>query len=352
MELTAHQVKDRIAILRLVVISSLLGFSYTLVAGEWGDIRAMLNGTMIGFFGGIIVAVFEFKIFNPQYRKLSFLTVISLKSLLYFFAFCLIIITIKGFIDSLFKGIGFWEYLSSEDFKQFIQKEDFDVILTYTLFFLVMITFTIQMSRKIGYSTLLDMITGKYHVPGEEERIFMLLDLKSSTAIAEKFGNLKYHQFLNDFYYDITKCILTAKGNIYRYVGDEIVVSWRLKKGLENANCLRAYFYINFEIKKQREKYLNRYDLVPEYTTCFHTGKIIVGEIGEVKSQIVFSGETLSELQKLKKSSSMYNSQLILSESLVRQITIPAIYSLEELKPASREKGYLSMKVYSLKEIE
>lgn len=352
MDLTAHQTKRRNAIIRLVLISSLLGFSYTLFAGEWGDIRAMINGALIGFFGGIIVAIFEFKIFNPQYRKLSFLEVISLKVLLYFLAFIMIIIGVKGYIDSLLNGVGFWKYLKSDEFKHFILEEDFKVILTYTLFFLVAITFTIQMSRKIGYSTLLNMITGKYHNPREEERIFMLLDLKSSTTIAEKFGNLKYHQFLNEFYYDITKCIITAKGNIYRYVGDEVMVSWKIKTGLMNSNCLRTYFYIKSEIRKHREKFLKQYGLVPEYTTCFHIGMIIAGEIGEVKSQIVFSGETLSELQKLKKAGSKFQCDLIISDSLISQIDVPEIYTSEELGYISMNDPGQKLKVYTLKEIE
>jgi len=352
MELTAHQVKRRKAILRLVLISSTLGIFYTIFAGEWGDFRAMINGTLIGFFGGILVAVFEFKIFNPQYRKLSFLSIISLKTLLYFLSFLLIIIGVKGYVDSLFSGVGFWEYINGTEFKRFIQEEDFDVILTYTLFFLIIITFTIQMGRKIGYTMLLDTISGKYHIPKEEKRIFMLLDLKSSTTIAEKFGDLKYHQFLNDFYYDITKCIITAKGNIYRYVGDEVLVSWSIKKGLENANCLRTYFYMKFEIKKQREKYLLQYGLVPEYTTCFHSGLVVSGEIGEVKSQIVFSGETLSDIKKLKKIGTKLNQDLIISESLIKQIEIPAIYEPKELESISTKDHVKEIKVYTLIEIE
>ncbi len=352
MEFTAHQVKRRKAIIRLIIISTFIGFFYPLLGREWGDIRALINGSLIGFIGSIVVAVFEYKIFNPQYRKLSFLSVISLKILLYFLAFIIIIIGIKGFVDSLFKDMGFWEYLNSDEFNNFIIKEDFDIILTYTLLFLIIITFTIQMGRKIGYSMLIDTITGKYHNPMEEERIFMSLDLRASTTIAENFGDLKYHQFLNDFYYDITKCIITAKGNIYRYVGDEIVVSWIIKNGIHNANCLRTYFYITFEIKKQKEKYILRYGLVPEYTACFHSGVVVAGEIGEVKSQIVFSGETLSDLQKLKKASSIYNQNLIISESLLNQIDIPAIYKSKELGLISAKDQGKEINVYTLIEIE
>jgi adenylate cyclase len=350
MELKAHRISKRHEILQLILISTMLGLFYPLLAGELNDIRAILNGIFIGFFGGIIVAVFEYKIFNPKYRKLSFITVILLKIILYFSSFMIIILGVKGFIDSLFAGKGFMEYLQSDDFRRFIIHEDFDVILTYTFIILALITFTIQMARKIGYATFLNMISGKYYIPREEKRIFMLLDLKSSTTLAEKFGNLKYHQFLNDFYYDITRCILAVKGEIYRYVGDEVIISWVEKTGIENMNCLRAYIYIQYEMRKQREKYLVKYGIVPEFTTCFHAGRIVAGEIGEVKSQIVFSGETLAELQKLKKAGLEFQKNPIISESLILLIDLPDIYQKEELGLLVMDDQAQNIKIYTFKE--
>jgi len=56
----------------------------------------------------------------------------------------------------------------------------------------------------------------------------MFVDLLSSTTIAEALGNEKYHNLLHDFYADITNPIIYNKGKIYQYVGDEVIVSWRL----------------------------------------------------------------------------------------------------------------------------
>ena len=69
----------------------------------------------------------------------------------------------------------------------------------------------------------------------------MFLDLDDSTTIAEKLDDLKYHTFVNEFFKDITQSILFTKGEIYQYVGDEIVVSWNMKKGLANSNCVYIY---------------------------------------------------------------------------------------------------------------
>jgi adenylate cyclase len=54
----------------------------------------------------------------------------------------------------------------------------------------------------------------------------MFVDLLSSTTIAEALGNEKYHNLLHDFYADITNPIIYNKGEIYQYVGDEVIVSW------------------------------------------------------------------------------------------------------------------------------
>ena len=67
----------------------------------------------------------------------------------------------------------------------------------------------------------------------------MFLDLRSSTAIAEKLGEERYFNFIKDVFKDVTPAIIYAKGEIYQYVGDEIVVSWKMNNGIENANCLQ-----------------------------------------------------------------------------------------------------------------
>ena len=53
--------------------------------------------------------------------------------------------------------------------------------------------FQIQKLHRKG--DLLNFVLGKYNTPTEVERIFIFIDLKSSTSIAEKLGHLKYSHF-------------------------------------------------------------------------------------------------------------------------------------------------------------
>ncbi len=41
---------------------------------------------------------------------------------------------------------------------------------------------------------------------------------------------------------------MESKGQIYQYVGDEVVISWKDNKGFENANCIRCFFNVRQRI--------------------------------------------------------------------------------------------------------
>jgi adenylate cyclase len=186
------------------------------------------------------------------------------------------------------------------------------------------------MTRKIGQNMMINYITGRYHRPKNEDRIIMFIDVKSSTSIAEKIGDLKFHNFLNDFYFDITRCILSTKGEIYRYVGDEINITWPLKRGIKNANCITTYFYVLHEIKREKEKYLNKYGFVPQFTAGLHCGNVTTGEIGEVKSQVIHHGEVIHISNLIKKKFNELEYNFLMTESLLRIIKLPgAIHPIE-----------------------
>lgn len=100
----------------------------------------------------------------------------------------------------------------------------------------------LMVNDKYGPGVFKDFLLGRYFHPKKEERIFMFIDIRSATTIAEGIGEEKYFNFLKDFFRDITPAIIYTRGEIYQYVGDEMVVSWKLKNGLYKVNVLRCYF--------------------------------------------------------------------------------------------------------------
>ena len=96
----------------------------------------------------------------------------------------------------------------------------------------------LMVNDKYGPGVFVDFLLGKYFKPRREERIFMFLDLRSSTTIAERLGEEKYFSFIKDVFKDATPSILDSRGEIYQYVGDEIVISWKMENGQKNANFI------------------------------------------------------------------------------------------------------------------
>jgi adenylate cyclase len=93
------------------------------------------------------------------------------------------------------------------------------------------VIFVLQVSRIVGGRTLLDMVLGRYHTPRAEERVFLFVDIVNSTVIAERLGPLAMHRFLGRVFAAAAEPVAEHAGEIYQYVGDEIVVTWPIRDG-------------------------------------------------------------------------------------------------------------------------
>ena len=348
MKLSLSQKRKLVSTSRITGGGILLALIYPVFADGFSEPIAYINALVIGLLGGLIISAVELEIFDSQKRKFSFLQNFWLKTFTYFFFFALLILIVMGFNESIYYNVGFWEHITSTKFRNFIFEEDYIVILVYSLFFIGIIIFSRQMSIKMGQGVLLSYITGRFHEPKEVERIFMYLDLRSSTTIAEKLGDIRYHEFLHEFFHDITGSILLTKGNIYRYVGDQVTVTWKYREGLKNGSCIRTYFLIKHKLNKLKEKYLIRYGFIPKFSTCFHCGNVIIGEIGDVKSQIVYHGEVLYQTAAIDKKAAELNEEVLLSESLIKKISLPSLYTTPKIGCINKDNYNLD--IYTIRE--
>jgi adenylate cyclase len=159
---------------------------------------------------------------------------------------------------------------------------------------------------------------GKYHHPVEEERIFMFCDMKSSTTIAEKLGHVKFFEMLREYYADLSDPTVDFAGEIYLYVGDEIIVSWNLKNGLQNNNCINCFFAMKKALQKKAKKYQEKYGLVPSFKAGFHYGKVTAGEIGVIKKDIMFTGDVLNTAARIQGLCNDHDVDILLSDDLIK----------------------------------
>ena len=161
----------------------------------------------------------------------------------------------------------------------------------------------------------------KYLRPKDEERIFMFLDLKASTAIAEEIGHRRYFEFISDFITDATTPILNNHGEIYQYVGDQIVISWRMDKGQFDPHCIKCFFDIKNQIKQLSLKYQTKFDVVPAFKAGLHFGNVTVGEVGVIKKDLVFSGDVLNTAASIQSKCNEYHAELLISSDLAGKLT-------------------------------
>ena len=219
--------------------------------------------------------------------------------------------------NSLFSGevlSGFFDRITTLSFLRL-------VILWYIIINLTLIG--LNVNDKYGPGVLLEFLMGKYHHPREEQRIFMFLDMNSSTRIAEEIGHVKFYNLLNDVYRHVTDPILSTSGEIYQYVGDEVVVSWKLKNGLKNYNCINCYFRVKEALTSQASFYQNKYGLVPEFKAGYHIGEVTVGEVGVVKKDIVFTGDVLNTAARIRTKCTEVGTNLLISEQLFFALKLP-----------------------------
>ena len=206
----------------------------------------------------------------------------------------------------------------------------------------------IQINFKFGQGELWKFIMGVYFHPKEEVRIFMFLDLNSSTTIAEKLGNVKFFNLLNDFFRDITNDILIYGGDILDYVGDEIIVSWSLKAGLDNSYCIKCYYAIEESIESLGEDYERKYGIKPSFKAGMHCGMATIGEIGKIKKEIVFSGDVMNTTSRILSLCNEKGYSLLISEDL--KIRLPdSKYQIIELGEMVLKGKLSTTKVFGVK---
>ena len=273
------------------------------------------------FIEAIIAALFYTKIahfvFSPRFRRKSYFYIIAYFSLIHiigFFAVTVSIITISFFVEKP-------DYIFFKYIIEVITNKTLFVILIYSMFIGDILVCTTLIANRFGRGVLLSIMLGKYHRPKEQDRIFMFLDLKSSTTYAEKLGHIQYSEMIQDCFYDLTDSINKHDVEIYQYVGDEAVLTWKVEQGLINNNCIETYYTFQEIIHGKKDYYLNKYGIVPEFKAGVNMGKVTVAEVGVVKREIAYHSDVLNTASRIQDKCNDYGKNILISGSLKNKIT-------------------------------
>ena len=202
-----------------------------------------------------------------------------------------------------------------------------DTHLLYALPFFALVAvavqFILQMNRLVGANVLGYFVAGVYHRPKAEERLFLFLDLAGSTRLAERLGSRRYFELLRRFVDDLTDPVLETGGEIYQYAGDEVVVTWPMAIGLQDAACVRCFFDIRAAIRRDAARYEREFGVVPAFRGGLHGGAVTAGELGDLRRQIVFVGDILNTAARLEEYAKRTGHDLVVSGAVLKPIALP-----------------------------
>ncbi|MEJ1237196.1 adenylate/guanylate cyclase domain-containing protein [Chryseolinea sp. T2] len=211
------------------------------------------------------------------------------------------------------------------------------LLVVYYFVMAAVINFINQVNKKYGPGIIVPLLMGRYRDPREEDRIFMFMDLKSSTTTAEELGHLKYSAFIRDCFDDINEVLYPFYAQVYQYAGDEIVVMWPESEGLRDQSCLMFFFACKKQFQERRQYYLDNYDHLPEFKAGAHAGTVTAVEIGEVKRDIAYHGDTLNTAARLQSICNTYGKSFLISKYLYDKVGGHSSIRAEDL-------GLLSLK--------
>jgi adenylate cyclase len=286
------------------------------IAGRFDSmvLVAILLGALYGVILGLAGYYLERKIFRNQAlgKVILFKTLTSLAVLVLILAMIRYIL-FDPLISSSFYRPGI---VLNED----AWRSSLLLMLVYYFFMTLVISFINQVNKKYGPGVLVPLLLGRYRDPKEENRIFMFMDLRSSTATAEELGHLKYSAFIRDCFSDINEVLYPFRAQVYQYVGDEIVVTWPEREGLKNHFCIAFYFACKRQFQNRRQYYMTSYGLLPEFKASAHTGTVTAVEIGEVKRDIAYHGDTLNTASRIQSVCNDYSKTFLVSKFLLDKV--------------------------------
>jgi adenylate cyclase len=270
-----------------------------------GFVRGALTGALIA---GILTTFDAFVVNGPlgaSLRRAPFAAHVVVKTLIYL---AVILFGLK-FGITLFPAPG----------ENGIQGADVLFSLAASFVFV----FILDVNSLLGQNVLINFITGRYYTPRVESRVFLLIDMEGSTGLAERLGPLAFHRLVKSFIDDLTQPIVAARGEIHRYVGDELIATWKLDEGTVDGRCITACFAAIDQLAKRAADYSREFGAAVTVRAGLHCGPVVTGEMGSVKREIVFLGDTVNTAARIQELCRETGDRVLASADLIDHLKLP-----------------------------
>lgn len=278
---------------------------------EMNLLQRLIFLLVLSIVSGLIFGNLEFLFDKYIYKKLSFGKTVLLGSVSYLIAVWLLVtFGMRVFTNILNLDMNWTIY------SEYLFSGEMLLLVVYCFIVGFFIDLFREIDKKFGPGNLWKMLKGEFYHPKEEQRIFMFLDLKNSTGIAEQLGHHLYSELIQDCFHDVSEIVLKFKASIYQYVGDEIVLTWTVRDGLEDLNCIKFFFAYRQKLSNSSLAYHAKYNLVPEFKAGLEMGSVMVAEVGDLKREIAYHGDVLNTASRIQGCCNTYNRSILISENI------------------------------------
>lgn len=308
-----------VVMLRISVFQSIMGV--TLIPDEVYHTRFFqilhdnsLVLTLAGITIGLFTGISELFFFHKFLRNKSMPHYILGKTLIYISSMSII---------AIFTAIGY--YLSEASSNDSIIIKSIELLTTKGFYYIFSVSFMLSLGinfllivqNKIGLNNFASIIMGKYHNPREENRIFLFIDLKSSSLMAEQLGHREYSKVLQTCYFDLSELVLKFGGSIYQFVGDEAVITWLIKDKKDFSNSIDLFFTFVDHLKKREHYFQEKFGVFPEFKAALHAGTVMTAEVGGyLKTEIAHHGDVLNTAARMLELAKAFPNMLFISKAI------------------------------------
>lgn len=214
----------------------------------------------------------------------------------------------------LFLSVVFYLFFYEGNMSSF----NFSLLVTIAVYAIVVesfITVAVLLKRSVGKNYFTDFFKGTYMTPTEEERVFLFLDMVDSTPLVQQLGPYRFSMLMQDCFADLSDVVLQYDGSIYQFVGDEAVITWKVKKSFTASDCIDLYFTYKQLLEKRSEHYNIFYNVQPKFRAAISSGMVSIALVGDVKREAAYFGDTLNICSRLQKTCKDRSAEMIISES-------------------------------------
>jgi adenylate cyclase len=336
--------------------AAILGGAFGVTAGAV-MIKPPLAGALFGFISGVVdftvgmAFIGAAEIFLPRTRlgralaRLPFLASVLIKAAAYLLV---VLVVIGGRIGPTVVGLVGGPDVAARIAAQIDAAFPLGLAVVMGAMVTILLVLLRQAGQLVGERTFRMVMRGRYRRPRSEERFFLFIDIVGSTPVAEKLGALSVHRYLNRIFQETSDPVDDHGGEVYQYVGDEIVVTWLVPEGRAGAKPLACFFAIEAALAQAAPEFEREFSTVPKLRAALHAGEVVTGEAGGSRRAIVFHGDVMNATSRIENLTRTLGHPFLVSEDALARLAGTEAYALQDLGPQTLRGREAPLRVYAV----